>query len=75
MRARAVDRASRVLWVASEGVLAIDLTRQCIGLGSNARNAFRFDNQRRFVLDIPIRSLIIYIWYEGETLRQRIVKL
>ena len=33
-----------------------------------------FDNRRRFVLDITISSLIIYIWYEGGRLRQRLVK-
>jgi hypothetical protein len=33
-----------------------------------------FDNRRRFVLDITISSPIIYIWYEGGRLRQRIVK-
>jgi len=34
-----------------------------------------FDNEQRFVLDITIFSPIIYIWYEGARLRQRIVKL
>ena len=32
-----------------------------------------FDKQPRFVLDIAIFSPIIYIWYEGGTLRQRLV--
>jgi hypothetical protein len=32
-----------------------------------------FDNERRFVLDIANFSPIIYIWYEGVRLRQRLV--
>ena len=38
------------------------------------RGRQRFDKERRFVLDIAIFSPIIYIWYEGGTLRQRLVK-
>jgi hypothetical protein len=44
-------------------------------LGRDADGSQSFDKQPRFVLDIAIFSPIIYIWYEGGRLRQRLVKL
>jgi hypothetical protein len=41
----------------------------------DARRSQSFDKRPRFVLDIAIFSPIIYIWYEGGRLRQRIVNL
>lgn len=38
-----------------------------------APGAADFDNHRRFVLDNPHFSSIIYIWYEGGRLRPLVV--
>ena len=52
-----------------------DLTRMGrLRLALSTHGWRSFDNQRRFVLDIANFSTIIYIWYEGGRLRQRLVK-
>jgi hypothetical protein len=71
-----IDRMSCVLWMRDRGANSqrelttiIDLRLRYGGCQSQT-----FDKRRRFVLDITIFSPIIYIWYEGGRLRQRIVK-
>ena len=69
---------SCVVWV---GAIGSDVEPAKLTCKAVLRLHFRdhltegFDNQPRFVLDIPIPSPIIYIWYEGVRLRQRLVNV